>query len=129
MAKLRIAHVASEASPLAKTGGLADVVGALPLELERAGNKTALFLPHYREVRLQGSVSPRPVLTSLPVHLAPGIREEVSILEVVLPGGKAPVYLVDHPKAFDRDQLYGTPDGDYHDNADRFILFSRAVLQ
>ncbi len=129
MAKFRIAHVATEAAPLAKTGGLADVVGTLPRELERMGHKSVVFLPYYREVRLQGAVTPQVLVKSLPVHIAPGLREEVTILTGVLPGGKVPVYLVDHPKAFDRDQLYGTPEGDYPDNADRFILFSRAVIQ
>lgn len=129
MAKLRIAHVATEASPLAKTGGLGDVVGTLPRELERAGHKSVVFLPYYREVRLHSAVPPQVLVKSLPVHIAPGIREEVTILEAQLPGNKVPVYLVDAPKAFDRDQLYGTPEGDYPDNADRFILFSRAVIQ
>lgn len=129
MPKFRVAFVASEVAPLAKTGGLADVTGTLPLELERAGHRPAVFLPYYRDVRKIASVPVQPVFTSLPVHIAPGIKEEVAILGGTFPNSKVPVYFVDHPRSFDRDHLYGTPDGDYPDNADRFILFSRAVLQ
>ncbi|MEK7764634.1 MAG: glycogen/starch synthase, partial [bacterium] len=129
MSKLRIAFIASEVAPLAKTGGLADVMGTLPLELERAGHRVAVFMPFYREVRKIARIEIHPALPSLPVHLAPGIREEVAILTGQLPGSKVQVFFVDHPRSFDRDHLYGTPDGDYPDNADRFILFSRAALQ
>ncbi len=129
MSILKIAHVASEVAPLAKTGGLAEVVGALARAHEKARHRLTIFLPYYREVRQFTSITPQLVLESLPVHLAPGIREEVSIFKVQLPNSKIPVYLVDNAKAYDRDQLYGTPNGDYPDNADRYILFSRAVLQ
>jgi len=128
MAKLKIAHIASELSPLAKTGGLADVVNTLAREHEKMGHRVVVFLPYYREVRQMIRVAPSPLL-KLPVHLAPGMKEEVAILQTVLPQSKVPVYLVENARAFDRDQLYGTPDGDYPDNSDRFILFCRAVLQ
>lgn len=129
MPRLKIAHVASEVLPLAKTGGLADVVGTLARAHEKSGQRPTIFMPYYREVRRLAKAEPQPVVPSLPIHLAPGIREEVSILQVQLPSSKIPVFLVHNPKAFDRDHIYGTPDGDYPDNADRFILFCRAVLQ
>jgi len=129
MAKMRIAHITSEVSPLARTGGLGDAVGSMVRAQEAAGHRVVVFLPYYREVRLMGAVSPQPVLSNLPVHLAPGIRQEVNILTSFLPGTKVPVFLVENAKAFDRDQLYGTPEGDYADNADRFILFCRSALQ
>jgi len=129
MPKMRIAHIASELSPLARTGGLGDTVGSMVRAQEAAGHHVITFLPYYREVRLLGGVTPQRVLSNLPVHLAPGLREEVHILQGVLPGTKVPVYLVENAKAYDRDQLYGTPEGDYADNADRFILFCRSALQ
>lgn len=129
MAKLKIVHVASEVAPLVKTGGLADVVGTLARAHEKLGHRLSIFMPYYRGVRKLTGLDVRPVLSNLPVHVAPGIKEEVSILQAQLPNSKVNVFLVDNAKAFDRDQLYGTPDGDYPDNAERFILFSRAVLQ
>jgi starch synthase len=129
MAKLRIAHAASELAPLAKTGGLGDAVGSLARAQDAAGHRVVAFLPYYREVRLMSTIEARPRLERFSLHIAPGIKEEISVLEAVLPGSKVVVYLVAHAKSFDRDQLYGTPDRDYPDNADRFILFSRAVLQ
>jgi starch synthase len=129
MAKLRIAHIASEVTPLAKTGGLADVVGSLPKELEKLGHKVAVFMPYYREVRMLGKVAAQPVLQSLPVHLAPGLKEEISLLQAQLPNSRVTVYFVANARAYDRDNLYGTPEGDYPDNAERFILLCRGVLQ
>ncbi|MEK7477336.1 MAG: glycogen synthase GlgA [Candidatus Coatesbacteria bacterium] len=129
MPKLRIAHVTSELSPLARTGGLGDAVGSMIRAQEAAGHKVVAFLPYYREVRLLGAVTPQVVLANLPVHLAPGLRQEVNVLSAHLPGSKVPVYLVENAKAYDRDQLYGTPEGDYPDNAERFILLCRSALQ
>lgn len=129
MAKLRIVHIASEAAPLAKTGGLADAVGAMARAQEQAGHKVAIFLPHYRIIRQLGIVKPEVLIPSLPVHVAPGIRQEVSLLKAELPGSKVTVYLLDHARSYDRDHLYGTPDGDYPDNPDRFVLLCRGALQ
>jgi starch synthase len=131
MSRLNIAHVASEAAPLAKTGGLADVVGALSRQQESGGHKVTLFLPYYREVRNALNhlkQVPQQLRKAMPVHLTAGMTQEVNIFQATLPGSKVNVILVDNPKAFDRDHLYGTADADYPDNADRFVLFSRAVL-
>ena len=131
MSRIHIAHVASEAAPVAKTGGLADVVGALSRNQESNGHKVTLFLPYYREARNMLNTLkqvPLQVRKSMPVHLAPGMTQEVNILQATLPNSKVNVFLVDNAKAFDRDHLYGTADADYHDNADRYVLFSRAVL-
>jgi starch synthase len=128
MGKFNVVQVASEITPMAKTGGLADVVGTLGRELDKGGNRVWFFMPYYREVRQHSGIAVETVLKSLPVHLSPGMREEVAVLRGQMPGSKAVAYFIDHPRSFDRDHLYGTPDGDYVDNADRFTLFSRAVV-
>jgi len=127
--RLRISFVASEMSPLAKTGGLADVVGSLPKELEKLGHKVSVFIPYYREVKQVSKIPTQVVRTAMPVHLGQGMTQEVNVLQATLPKSKVPVYLIENSKAFDRDHLYGTMDGDYADNGERFILFSRAVIQ
>lgn len=129
MARSRVAHITSELAPLARTGGLGDAVAALARAQEAAGIKPLIFLPYYREIRLASAFAVEPVIQRLPLHIAPGIRQEISLMKGTLPGSKVPVYLVDHARSFDRDHLYGTPEGDYPDNADRFILLSRAALQ
>ena len=69
MGHLRIAQVASEAAPLAKTGGLADVVGTLSRQLDSCGHKVTIFLPFYRETSLFLKTAPQLVRKVLPVHL------------------------------------------------------------
>ena len=94
MAKLKIAQVASEVTPLAKTGGLADIVGSLPKELEKLGHKVSIFMPYYREVRMLSKISAQPAIQSLPVHLAPGIKEEISLFQAQLSNSRVTVYFV-----------------------------------
>ena len=121
---MHIAIVASEGVPFSKTGGLADVVGALPRALAALGHQVSLYLPRYRQTKLS---DPATVVRSVTVpfddkHRFPG----------VLTGGNlsgVKCYFVDYPQYFDREALYGTPSGDYPDNAERFALFSRAVLE
>lgn len=126
---MHVVFVASEAVPFAKTGGLADVIGSLPLALERRGHRVSVFLPCYGEVWWR---------SGQPIH-ATGCRftvrmadrpVEASVQASRMPGGGAAVYLIDQPGYFDRDQLYVGPDGsDYPDNAERFAFFDRAVLE
>jgi len=122
---LRIALAASEAVPYAKSGGLADVVGALAVHLARLGHEVTLFLPYYRETRARLPRLPRacpPIDLPFPGH---DVRVELLRHDPV-PGLAA--LLVRADEAFDRPRLYGTPDGDYWDNAGRFALLCRAVL-
>jgi len=121
---MRIAFVASECVPFSKTGGLADVVGALPPALAAIGHEVDVYLPKYRQTRLTG---PRTLLRSLTVPF----DDEYRFCSVLDGGTHAGVkfYFIDYPPFFDREQLYGTPAGDYSDNAERFALFSRAVLE
>lgn len=121
---MNIAFAASECVPFSKTGGLADVVGALPQALAALGHKVSVYLPKYRQTRLS---DPKVVLRSVTVPFDDEYR-----FCTVLDGGKisgVQFYFIDYPPFFDRDALYGTPAGDYPDNAERFALFSRAVLE
>jgi starch synthase len=118
----KVLMVASEAKPFAKTGGLADVVGSLPAELAALGDEVAVVMPRYRAVKLEGA---QRVYDVLPVRLGP--RNYPAELWMATERG-VPFYFVNCPELFDRDGLYGPPDGDYPDNAVRFAAFSRAAL-
>ena len=121
---MKIAFFVSEATPYAKTGGLADVAGALPHVLSRQGAEVKVFLPLYRDVRQKGI----PLLKRADrLSFDEAGREETFALWESLEGG-ASVYFIDKPALFDRDGLYGTPAGDYPDNGRRFAFFSRAAL-
>jgi starch synthase len=121
---MHIAIAASECVPFSKTGGLADVIGALPAALASLGHKVTVFLPRYRQTKLE---NPRKVISSITVPFDDHYRF-CSVLDGGLRSG-VQFYFIDYPPFFDRDQLYGTALGDYHDNAERYALFSRAVLE
>jgi starch synthase len=119
-----IAFVASECVPFSKTGGLADVVGALPRALANLGHQVSVYVPRYRQTKLPEA---RVVVRSITVPFDDRYR----FCSVVSGGEQQGVkyYFVDYAPYFDRDALYGTSAGDYPDNAERFALFSRAVLE
>ncbi|MGH9602725.1 MAG: glycogen synthase GlgA [Terriglobales bacterium] len=121
---MHIAFVASECVPFSKTGGLADVVGALPPALAALGHQVTVFLPRYRQTKLADA---KPVLHSVTVPFDDRYR----FCSVLDGGEKSGVrfYFIDYPPFFERDALYGTPSGDYPDNAERFSLFCRAALE
>jgi starch synthase len=121
---MRITFAASECVPFSKTGGLADVVGSLPIALSSLGHDVTVFVPRYRQTKLE---NPSTVIASITVPFDDQYR-----FCSVLDGGKhsgVQFYFIEYPDFFDRDALYGTPIGDYHDNAERFALFSRAVIE
>lgn len=121
---MNIVFAASECVPFSKTGGLADVVGALPRALAALGHKVSVYLPKYRQTKLaQANV----VARSITVPFDDQYRF-CSVLDGGIHGG-VQFYFIDYPPFFDRDALYGTPLGDYPDNAERFALYSRAVLE
>ena len=121
---MHIAFAASEGVPFSKTGGLADVVGALPRALAALGHQVSVYLPRYRQTKLP---DPQTVVRSITVPF----DDQYRFASVVTTGNSGGVrfYFVDYPPYFDRDALYGTSAGDYPDNAERFALFSRAVLE
>jgi starch synthase len=121
---MHIAFAASECVPYSKTGGLADVVGALPRALAALGHQVSVYLPRYRQTKFP---DPQTVVRSITIPF----DDKYRFCSVVTAGTTAGVrfYFVDYPPYFDRDALYGSPAGDYPDNAERFALFSRAVLE
>ena len=114
--------VASEVSPWAKTGGLADVVGALPDALERLGHSVAIVMPRYR-----GLTPPEGTTLSRRVQLGAALRDVT--MHVSQLSGRRRLVTVDVPSLFDRDGLYGAAGVDYPDNAERFGMLSAAALE
>jgi starch synthase len=121
---MHIAFVASECVPFSKTGGLADVVGALPRALAAAGHKVSVYTPRYRSTRIPQEET---VVQSITVPFDDQYRFCSIISGAGYPGVR--FYFVDYPPFFDREGLYGTASGDFPDNAERFALFCRAVLE
>ena len=123
--RLRILFMASEVEPFAKTGGLADVAGALPRAVASLGHDVRILMPKYRGLEAHAEL--QLVVPQLRVPI--GDREvDGALLETRAPSG-VPVYLLAQDHYFDRDGLYGTADGDYWDNCERFIFFCRAGLE
>src|SRR5262249_20857063 len=121
---MNIVFAASECVPFAKTGGLADVVGALPQALAELGHTVSVYLPKYKQTKVQDA---KVLLRSVTVPFDDQYR-----FCSVLDGGKragVQFYFIDYPPFFDREALYGTPMGDYPDNAERFALYCRALLE
>jgi starch synthase len=121
---MNIAFAASESVPFSKTGGLADVVGALPRALASLGHQVSVYVPRYRQTKL---TDPQTVVKSITIPF----DDKYRFCSVVTAGTSNGVrfYFVDYPPYFDREALYGGPSGDYPDNAERFALFSRAVIE
>jgi starch synthase len=122
---LRVLFVASEAVPFAKTGGLADVAGALPKFLPSLGCDVRVVMPYYRMVERSG-LPVRPLGESLDVPVGDAIIRADLYEGRLTP--EIPVYFIGQKAFYDRDGLYGTPAGDYPDNAERFVLLTRASL-
>ncbi|MBN3039174.1 MAG: glycogen synthase GlgA [Candidatus Omnitrophica bacterium] len=99
---MKVLFCSSEVVPFAKTGGLADVAGALPVALEREGTQVKVALPKYRSVKDRGATEKM--------------------------GKNVEVYLVENEKYFDRKELYGEGGADYPDNLERFSFFCKQLL-
>jgi starch synthase len=125
MAALKLCVLSSEIVPYAKTGGLADVCGALIANLAAAGHSVRAFMPLYRSVRRDyPGLAPVPGMQR--VALSIGDTEYwFSLLSADYPGSDAPTYFVDCPALFDRGDLY-TTDPDEHR---RFLLLTRAAIE
>ncbi len=124
---MQIVFAASEALPFAKSGGLADVVGALPKEILKRGHEVTVYLPFYAAVRSHLADEPRYRVRSITIPFPHG-----NCFAGIVDGGEregVKFYFVDCPELFDRQGLYGTNGDSYGDNAERFGLFCRAVLE
>lgn len=119
---MRVVMIAGEAAPYAKVGGLADVMGALPPQLERLGAAVSIILPRYRSIDLRGyGFHPYPISGDL----------NFDIQTTVLPHSSVRVFLIGINYYFDRDGIYldSATGLDYADQADRWIAFQRAALE
>ena len=118
---MKILIAAAEVVPFAKVGGLADVTGALPKALKRLGHDVRVVMPKYQRIQ-DAKFGLRTAIPELRVPMAgqfePGIVKEGSL------AGEIPVYFIDSQRYFHREGVYGYPDDD-----ERFIFFSRAVLE
>ncbi|MDD5258594.1 MAG: glycogen synthase GlgA [bacterium] len=123
---MKIVITASECVPFVKTGGLADVAGALAKILKKEGHKVVVFLPKYKKVDAK-TYALKTVYQDLQVPV--GEKIEKANIQVSTKVEGIPVYFIDNPGYFDRDELYRTANGDYEDNGERFIFFSHAVLE
>ncbi|MFK5925916.1 MAG: glycogen synthase GlgA [Desulfuromusa sp.] len=121
----KILFVASESTPFAKTGGLADVVGSLPRALRQLGHDVQVVIPCYRVVE-QGKTGLAKSNKSIEITLD-NRAYRGSLKRAVYDG--VPYWFIDTPEFFDRKGIYGTATGDYPDNDLRFGFFSRAVLE
>ena len=123
---LNVLFLSPEVVPFAKSGGLADVAGSLPIALKRLGLDVRLVLPFYRIIR-EGNYEFRPILKKLEVPIGKE-NFRANVLETQLRPG-IPVYLIEREDLYDRPNLYGNPGGDYYDNLERFSFFAHAALR
>jgi starch synthase len=117
---MRILMVASEAVPFAKTGGLADVAGALPRALARLGHEVEVVIPRYRGVTAGERVG------RITVNM--GSQSLDAGVHAVTADGVRTVF-IDQPAYFDRDGIYGTQGQDFADNPERFAFLAHAALR
>jgi starch synthase len=118
---LKVLILAAEIVPFAKVGGLADVVGALPKALQALGHDVRLVMPRYRQVD-PNRFHLQPILEAIPVSMG-NYQVQVSVRQGEI-GDHIPVYMIDAPRYFDRENIYG-----YTDDGERFILLCRAALE
>lgn len=123
-APLKVLFVASELAPLVSTGGLADVVGALPKSLQAAGLDVRVAMPCYRRIPQEHRGIHRAMcIANLGAKTAYG-----AIRESRVPGTEIPLYLVEHEAYFGREAPYGSGSYEYSDNPERFSFFCLALL-
>ena len=124
---MNVLLTASEAVPFAKTGGLADVVGALPKYLHQLGTGVSLMMPLYQKV-IAGDFKLRRERASIRVPMGQNVYEG-AIWTTLLPDSNVRVYFLQQDSFFNRPELYGESGEDYRDNAQRFIFFSRGCVE
>ena len=119
---MRILIASPEAVPFVKTGGLADVAGALCMEFRKMKQEACSILPLYRKIK----EAKTPLLdTGAIINVPVGDR----VIEGRIFSDQRSTFFIECDEFFDRQELYGTPEGDYGDNAARFVFFSRGLLE
>lgn len=119
---MRILMIASEVAPWAKTGGLADVLGALPVALERLGHHVTVVLPRYRGVVV-------PPADARPIAVRLGVQTHEVVARCATLSEQRRVVFIDAPQFYDRDGLYTSGGADFPDNARRFALLCASALE
>jgi starch synthase len=114
---MRILFVAAEAAPIAKVGGMGDVVGSLPQVLKQLGHDVRIFLPYY------GFLADKIEIPKKPIWWGYAMFQDFAVYETVLPGTDVPLYLFGHP-AFDPRHIYGGEDDFW-----RFTFFSNGAAE
>jgi starch synthase len=121
---LNLLLASSEVHPYSKTGGLADMVGALAKTLARLGHRVGVVTPLYLGIRERWPELKR---SDVPLDLPLGMRRVHGEIWTLEPAENLRFYFVDQPSFFQRAGLYATEGTDYPDNAQRFIFFSKVV--
>jgi starch synthase len=124
---MRILMATSEMAPLARTGGLADVLEAFPARLLKRGHDVSVVLPFYRCIRENRAVKTRKTRVKITVQVG-SKRVDSEIYETKTPEG-VQVFLIERDEYFDRSGIYAADGRTYEDNAERFIFFSKAVVE
>ena len=126
---MRVLMAASEMVPFAKSGGLGDVLGALPPALARLGHEVKVFIPHYASIDT-AAFNFQPVDLDLQIEVA-GKSAPVKAFRYLEPKSGMEVFLLSNPSYFDRGDLYVDPatGKDFDDNDERFVFFCRGGLE
>lgn len=124
---MKILLAASEVVPFAKTGGLADVAGALPLALEDLGQEVIIVMPHYKAI--QSSKFPATKIGGSANNFGGKIQVLKEDISYSVIGRNIKVYFIKNDAYFNRDGLYGDKTGDYKDNLERFSYYCKKTLQ
>ncbi len=124
---MNILFATAEVVPFCKTGGLGDVCGSLPRALEKLGHRPVIILPAFRQVFESGlPIEPTGVEFEIPIGQK---QVQGQYLQSMLPGSNVPVYFVDNPGYYDREDFYHDQGEDYRDNCERFTFYCRAALK
>lgn len=130
---MKVAIVTSEAVPFSKTGGLADVTGTLFKEYLHMGIEAFLFIPLYKRTAEQFGEEIQDTGIAIDIPLGKAFRKckvfQWSRVESKTHGGQGSVFFIGNEEYFGRNELYGTPRGDYPDNDQRFAFFCKSVLE
>ncbi|MGV7221866.1 MAG: glycogen synthase GlgA [Nitrospinales bacterium] len=126
-ARLKILFVSPEVQPFAKTGGLGDISSALPLALKNMDHDIRVIMPKYKNIKLEKDELQLIPDTSLSIPIGQEIING-DVCESKL-DNQLPIYFINCDKYFARKNLYSENGQEYPDNPERFIFFSRAVLE